>query len=103
MDHQEDQWRLTGTAHRERRDFAQGAHAEPGRLHHPLPRGAVSSGNLQEGRGPRPCRILDLPLLHRCEGRFFFAALCGFDLGGLFLDQFDEVVDDVGVFGADGR
>jgi hypothetical protein len=28
--------------------------------------------------------ILDLPLLHRCERRFFFAALCGFDLGGLF-------------------
>jgi hypothetical protein len=26
--------------------------------------------------------------------------LCRFDLGGFFFDQFDEVVDDVGVFEA---
>jgi hypothetical protein len=37
----------------------------------------------------------------RCrEPDFFFPLLRGFDLGGLFLDQLDEVVDDVGVFEA---
>ena len=40
------------------------------------------------------------PLLRCCEPGLFFALLLGFDLSGLFLDQFDEVVDDVGVFEA---
>ena len=34
------------------------------------------------------------------EARFLFPLLCGFDFGGLLLDQLDEVVDDVGVFEA---
>jgi hypothetical protein len=39
-------------------------------------------------------------LLCYCEPGFFFALLLRFDLGGLLLDQLDEVVDDVGVLQA---
>ena len=39
-------------------------------------------------------------LLRRCEPGLCFALLRCLDLGGLFLDQLDEVVDDVGVLQA---
>ena len=42
----------------------------------------------------------DWPLLRGCELGFFFLLLRGFNFGGFFLDQLDEVVDDVGVFQA---
>jgi hypothetical protein len=37
------------------------------------------------------------PLLRCCEAGFLFPRLRRFDLGGFFLDQLDEMVDDVGV------
>jgi hypothetical protein len=49
---------------------------------------------------PRPAGVRCRPLLRRGEPEFVFAPLCRFDLGGFFLHQLDEVVDDVGVLQA---